>query len=208
MEDLFTKIYTSNSWGSQETPCGPGSTIEACASIIEKLPIWLDLHSVRSIIDLGCGDFHWMSHIDLEDIEYDGYDIVKEAVEAASKHTASNIAFHHADVLQMQIPKADLILCKDVLIHLPDSDVLALLQAIRSSGSRLLASTTSHGWDNRFRGGMKPGEFCPIDLEAEPFLMKPAGYYVEVTHGTGNPGKFFALFNLHGILPADRRLQS
>lgn len=196
LEERFTRIFTSNAWGSQETPCGPGSTLEACAAIIEKLPVWLDLHSVRSIVDLGCGDFHWMSQVDLEDIEYDGYDIVKEAVEAASKHAASNIAFHHADILTMQIPKADLVVCKDVLIHLPDADALALLQSTRSSGSRLLASTTSPGWNNGFRVGMKPGEFSPIDLEAEPFRLTPAGYSVEVPHGPGNPRKFFALFDL------------
>lgn len=205
MEERFTKIFTSNAWGSLETPSGPGSTLQACAPIIVKLPFWLDLHSVRSIVDLGCGDFHWMSQVDLGEIEYDGYDIVKEAVQAASKYTASNIAFHHADVLDLQIPRVDLVLCKDLLIHLPDSDVLKILQAIQSSGSRLLASTSSPGWENRFRVGMKAGEFSPIDLEGQPFLLPPAIDAVEVPHGKGNPRKFLALFDLHGILRTERR---
>lgn len=205
MEERFTRIYTSNAWGSKETPCGPGSTLEACAPIIAKLPIWLDLHSVRSIVDLGCGDFHWMSQVDLGEIEYDGYDIVKEAVQAASKHSASNIAFHHADILAMQIPKVDLVICKDVLIHLPDADVLTLLQNIRSSGTRLLASTTSPGWNNAFRSGMKAGEFSPVDLEAAPFLLPPAINTVEVPHGNGKPRKFFALWDLQDILQPERR---
>jgi NitT/TauT family transport system substrate-binding protein len=82
-EDIFTRIFKSNAWGSLETPSGPGSTIEACSGIITKIPFWIDLHSIQTIVDLGCGDFHWMSQVDLENVEYEGYDIVQEAVDAA-----------------------------------------------------------------------------------------------------------------------------
>lgn len=178
---------------------GPGSTIAACATIIERMPFWLELHSIKSIVDLGCGDFNWMSRIDLGDIEYDGYDIVSDVIRTALNHTASNIAFHHADILEMKIPKADLVICKDVLIHLPNDEALKLLQAIQSSGSRLLATTTCPAWDNRFRAGMNAGEFSPINLEGEPFFWSPPEDAIEVPHGKGNPKKFFALF---GMIPA------
>lgn len=196
MEEIFTRIFKSNAWGSRETPSGPGSTREACAGIITKIPFWIDLHSIQTIVDLGCGDFHWMSQVDLDSVEYEGYDIVKEAVDSASKYAASNILFHQADVLRIQIPTSDLVLCKDLLIHLPDADALTLLQAIRQSGSRLLASTTAPGCNNLFRRGLKPGEFCPIDLEAEPFNLGSPIDMVEVPRKEGNPPKFLALWNL------------
>lgn len=196
MEDIFTKIFKSNSWGSKETPSGPGSTLEACSGIITKIPFWIDLHSIQTIVDLGCGDFHWMSRVDLDSIEYEGYDIVQEVVDAASKYAASNILFHQANILRMEIPAADLVLCKDVLIHLPDGDVLDLLHSIRASGSRLLASTTAPGWNNMFRHGLKPGEFAPIDLEAEPFNLGTPLDKVEVPRKEGNPTKFLALWTL------------
>jgi len=195
-EDIFTRIFTSNAWGSLETPSGPGSAIDACPGIIRKIPFWIDLYSIKTIVDLGCGDFNWMSQVDLSSVEYDGYDIVREAILAASKHTASNIAFHHADILNMKIQKADLVICKDVLIHLPDIDALKLLESIRSSGSRLLASTTAPGWNNMFRHGLQPGEFCPLDLEADPFSLGPPLDTVEVPHKEGNPQKYLALFDL------------
>lgn len=195
-EDIFTRIFTSNAWGSLETPSGPGSAIDACSGIIRKIPFWIDLYSIKTIVDLGCGDFNWMSQVDLENVEYDGFDIVREAILAASKHTASNIAFHHADILNMKIPKADLVICKDVLIHLPDTDALSLLESIRSSGSRLLTSTTSPRWSNLFRCGMKPGEFSPINLGAEPFNLASPLDKVEVPHKDGNPQKFLALWSL------------
>lgn len=196
MEDIFTRIFKSNAWGCKETPSGPGSTIDACSGIITKIPFWIDLHSIQTILDLGCGDFHWMSQVDLDNVEYEGYDIVKEAVDAASRYVASNILFHQADVLKLQIPAADLVICKDVLIHLPDSDALTLLDSIRASGSRLLASTTAPGWNNMFRHGLKPGEFCPLDLQAEPFSLGTPIDLVEVPHKEGNPRKYLALWNL------------
>lgn len=196
MEDIFTRIFKSNAWGCKETPSGPGSTIDACAGIIKKLPFWIDLHSVQTIVDLGCGDFHWMTQVDLSSVEYEGYDIVKEAVDAASRYAASNILFHHADIVKMQIPSVDLVICKDVLIHLPESDVLTVLDSIRASGSRLLASTTAPGWNNMFRHGLKPGEFCPMDLEAEPFSLGAPLDTVEVPRKEGNPAKFLALWSL------------
>lgn len=194
MEDIFTGIFTSNAWGSEETPCGPGSTIDACSGIISKIPFWIDLHSIQTIVDLGCGDFHWMNQVDLDNVEYVGYDIVKEAVAAASRYVASNITFHQANILEIQIPGADLVICKDVLIHLPDNDVLTLLGSIRASGSRLLASTTSPGWNNLFRHGLRTGEFSPLDLEAEPFSLGMPLDYVAVPHKDGHPAKFLALW--------------
>lgn len=206
LEERFSKIISSNAWGAPETPCGPGSTIEACASIIHRLPLWIRDYQARSIVDLGCGDFHWMKEVDLSGVKYDGYDIVREAVKAASKHATKTIRFHHANILAMQIPEADLVLCKDVLIHLPNEDALSILRAIVSSGSRLLASTTSPTWLNSFRVGMQPGEFSPIDLEQPPFELSRPLDLVEVPYKEGNPPKFFALWDIKGILQPERRL--
>lgn len=196
LEERFSRIVSSNAWGSKETPCGPGSTLEACAEIIERLPLWIRALKIKSIVDLGCGDFHWLKEVDLSAAEYDGYDIVKSAVEAASKYATKNIRFHHKDVLSIDPKKADLVLCKDVLIHLPDSDVLSLLRAIKDSGSRYLASTTAPGWPNMFRTGMNAGEFAPIDLQQTPYDLSLPIDMIEVPRKETNPKKFLALFDL------------
>lgn len=204
LEERFSKIIASNAWGSQETPCGPGSTLKACASIIERLPLWIRALKIKSIVDLGCGDFHWIKEVDLSGIEYDGYDVVPLMVVAARKHSTKNIRFHHADILGLAIPKADLVLCKDVFIHLPNEDVLSVLAAIASSGSRLLASTTAPGWPNVFRGGMQAAEFSPLDLEQPPFSLGQPIDRIEVPYKEGNPPKFFALWDMKGILQPER----
>jgi len=205
LEERFSRIVSSNAWGSRETVCGPGSTLEACAEIIQRLPVWISTLKIRSIVDLGCGDFHWLKEVDLTGVQYDGYDIVRTAVEAARKHEAPNIRFHHADVLSIEIPRADLVLCKDVLIHLPDQEALSLVHAIVRNGSHYLASTSSPGWPNMFRTGMRAGEFAPIDLEHAPYALGAPLDAVEVPRKEGNPRKFLALWRLEGILDVERR---
>jgi 2-polyprenyl-3-methyl-5-hydroxy-6-metoxy-1,4-benzoquinol methylase len=205
LEERFSRIVSSNAWGSKETPCGPGSTLAACAEIIQKLPVWIRSLNIKSIVDLGCGDFHWLKEVDLSGIEYDGYDIVRAAIEGARKYASKNIRFHHADILSIDIKRADLVLCKDVLIHLPDQDVLSLLRSIRENGSRFLASTTAPGWPNIFRAGMNAGEFAPIDLQQTPYDLGNPIDMIEVPRKETNPKKFLALWNLRDILETERR---
>lgn len=197
MEDHFTRMAATGAWGSAETPCGPGSTIEACRGILERLPEWIRVHQIRSIADLGCGDFHWMSRLDLSGLEYDGYDVVRFLVERnVQKHGRTNVRFHHADLTEPIALHADLVILKDVLIHLPTVQAMEILGHVLSSHPKFLASTTSPGWPVSNRACMKIGEFSPIDLEAEPFRFGVPLDTVEVPHRVQNPIKRFALWRL------------
>lgn len=197
MEEHFTRMAATGAWGSAETPCGPGSTLEACRGILDRLPEWIRTHKIRSIADLGCGDFHWMSHLDLSGLQYDGYDVVRFLIERnVAKHGRDNVRFHHADLTEPIVLHADLVILKDVLIHLPTVQALEILGHVISSKPRFLASTTSPGWPVSNRACMKIGEFSPIDLEAGPFLLGASLDAVEVPHRGENPTKRFALWKL------------
>lgn len=197
LEDEFSRIVASRAWSSGETPCGLGSTLEACNAILKALPEWIAKFQITSIADLGCGDFHWMSRLDLSGIEYDGYDVVQELISSnQNRPSAPNVRFHHADFMTIQIPKVDLVVCKDVLPHLPTDLALRALGAIQASGSRLLAATTAVGWAAEKREGLRIGGFSPVDLEALPFLMGAPLEAVEVPMKPGNPRKLFALWDL------------
>jgi len=197
MEDCFTRMAATGAWGSSETPCGPGSTLEACRGILERLPVWVRDHGIRSIADLGCGDFHWMSRADLSGLQYDGYDVVRFLIERNVKnHGRDNVRFHHADLMELAVPSVDLVILKDVLIHLPTVQAMEILGHAVSARPRFLASTTSPGWPVTNRICMKIGEFSPIDLEAEPFRLGVPVDMVEVPSRAGNPPKKFALWQL------------
>ena len=74
---------------------------------------------IHHVVDVGCGDWGFSKSIDWNGIQYEGYDIYKELIE---KHQAEfskdNIRFIHGNAIQMELPKADLLICKDVLQHL------------------------------------------------------------------------------------------
>ena len=197
MEEEFTRIVASGRWGSSETPCGPGSTLVACRAILERLPEWIRVHRVASILDLGCGDFHWMSRVDLAGLEYDGHDVVRALVEAnRARHGAPSVRFHHSDISGLAMPRADLVLCKDVLTHLPTGTAAAVLESVLRSGSRLLAATTAAWGAGRVRPEIPVGGFAPVDLEEPPFGLGPPLDAVEVPRAAGNPRKLFALWKL------------
>jgi hypothetical protein len=96
-------------------------------------------------------------------------------------------------------PSADLILLRDMQQHLPLRDAVAVLDAIRRSGSRwLLASTYVGGRNVR----VAAGGFYEPDLEAPPFDMPPAarlyhdGYSYDGDESLRDARKMLALWRL------------
>lgn len=196
MEAEFTRIIETNAWGSPETPCGPGSTLQACAPLLARLPLWFSRYKIHSLADLGCGDWNWMQHLRLAGIQYDGFDVVKDLVEKNRRHARGNVRFHHADVSIMTVPKVDLVLVKDLLQHLPTETALELVAKVRQSGSGYLAATTAVGAPAEARKGMGVGGFVPLDLESSPFNLGAPVDAVDVPRKPGNPRKLLALWPL------------
>jgi hypothetical protein len=168
--DVFDRIYRTNLWGDPDSVSGDGSNLLATEQLRGALPTLLsDLH-IRSILDAPCGDFHWMQHVPLDGIEYVGVDIVADLI-------ANNVAcygqpgrsFEVLDLVVDEIPNVDLILCRDCLIHLPQADVIHVLQNVVDSGSRYLATTTFT--DRAKNADILAGDWRPINLQAYPFLL-------------------------------------
>ena len=71
------------------------------------------------------------------------------------------------DVLADPIPERDVILCRDLLIHFPNADVLRAVAAFKQSGSGYLLTTHYQGV--RRNRDIAMGSFRPINLRCEPF---------------------------------------
>lgn len=196
----WTGVYEQ--FKGNETPNGPGSTLAATAALREWLPDLFARHGVKSVLDAPCGDWHWMRHVDLTGVEYTGWDV--EPTQVASnrrrlsrRHPAKPV-FAVANLLgDTPLPKVDLILCRDFLIHLPNEQALAVLDRFRSSGARFLLTTTSplasndrpcpsEGHDGR------PGYwYHPVNVEAPPFGL--AGRVEAIREPGGHELALFAL---------------
>jgi hypothetical protein len=127
---------------------------------------------VRTLLDAPCGDFNWICHFDLPIERYIGVDIVPELVLAnRAKASSRRQRFMTADIVCDPLPRADLILCRDALIHLRIDEVFATLRNFRRSGSAwLLTNTWIDHFDNR---DITTGDWRTLNLEAPPFGFPP-----------------------------------
>lgn len=169
IEEKFSKIYDNNSWLSKESRSGNGSNLCNNKNFLLLLTEFIKIHNVKKIIDCGCGDFNWMKHFDFDLIDsYIGIDIVESLIKTNnSKYSNDKITFINSDIISDNIEKCDLILCKDVLFHLSFEHSFSFLNNIKDKFT-FFVSTTFHDFVNY---DISTGQWRPINLEFEPFLM-------------------------------------
>ena len=169
--ERFREFYLRGTWGGTESASGPGSSMEETRVLRRALPEVIEDLSVHSLLDIPCGDFHWMQHVDLSSVEYVGADVVPEVVAANAAFSAPNISFRTLDVMSDTLPTVDLVLCRDCLPHFSLRDVRRALDNIVASGSTYLLTTTFT--DRQVNSDIKTGDFRALNLEQEPFALPP-----------------------------------
>jgi len=174
--EVFTEIFRRNIWGYQETVSGGGSTLHYTKKVREALPDLvgdLGVHTLLDLpcLDLPCGDFHWMSEINLPITHYIGSDIVSRLVEIARiRYGRPNREFRTLDLCNDELPQADLLLCRDCLMHLSEEmNFLALANIIHSDIKYLLITTYPDGRNRSIRNG----DWFTINLCAPPYNFPP-----------------------------------
>lgn len=122
---MFEEIYTNATWGGGS---GAGDDPAQTQPYLDYLHGFLDNHHIRSIVDAGCGAWRCMSTVDLDDIEYLGIDCVEYVItQNIDKYSKRNVHFWLANFIEIDLPKADLLICKDVLQHLSNEDILKFI---------------------------------------------------------------------------------
>lgn len=165
----FTKIYRNNIFGSSESRSGSGSTMEQTAYIRSVFPGFFRELGVKSILDVPCGDFNWIKHVDLAGIHYIGGDIVEDLVRSNNeKYQSPEREFRRLNIITDDLPKVDLILCRDCLVHLKFEDGLKAIQNFKRSGSTYLLATT---FTNRPANEELFGIWRTLNLQKAPYNL-------------------------------------
>lgn len=189
--EVFGRIWRVNLWGDAETRSGPGSTLVQTTRIRAALPDLLRRLGVEVLLDAPCGDFNWLRAVDLGDVEYVGVDVVPEIVEANRRAFGDRARFVLADLTDAPpLPRADLVICRELLGHFPFADALAALRAFRASGSARILTTTFPGHPRNREGSL--GGFRPLNLRLPPFSFPEP----EETVAENYPGKALGLWRL------------
>jgi len=127
---------------------------------------------VDRLLDAGCGDFYWLCVAELPVREYVGVDVVPELIdEVSDRYAGPRRAFLRADITCDPLPPTDIVLCREVLTHFPDEDVLAAVSNMKRTRAQWLLTTTFFARPRNEE--IKLGAWRPLNLEAPPFDFPP-----------------------------------
>lgn len=170
--EIFRQIYETNHWSGRQSRSGPGASEDQTTRIREALPALCRTLGVRTILDIPCGDFNWMADVAFGEIDYIGADLLPELVATNSeRYGREGRRFVTLDLTSSPLPAADLMLCRDCLVHLSFAEIDRALQNLRAADIRYLLTTTFpsqlHNVD------IVTGDWRPLNLEHPPFSFPP-----------------------------------
>lgn len=165
---VFTRIYVKRRWRGGGALSGAGSTLDGTAVIRRELPRLLEELRVRSILDIPCGDYNWMRELDLGEVQYIGADIVPPLIEDNRRAFGGpRRRFVVANLIKDPLPRADLVLCRDCLVHLSNEDAARAARNLKRSGARYLLATTYP--DRTENPSILTGQWRAVNLQLAPF---------------------------------------
>lgn len=134
-KETFEYIYSHNKWGKKgEFYSEIGSHDETYTEPYIHMVSWfIKQYGIASIVSLGCGDL-WVDKqlVDNKHLQYEGIDIVDEMiVQNNKKYGATNIHFQCLDIVEDNLPVGELCLIRQVLQHLNNQEIKAVLTNVR-----------------------------------------------------------------------------
>lgn len=130
MEQIFSKIYSTNAWGGDKGDfySGSGSDEAWTAKYREYVSDFIRQKNIKSIVDLGCGDFRVGSKLPGEVI---GVDLVPALIER-NRRVYPDHTFHCLNMIDQDLPAADLCLIRQVFQHLSNAQIQKVLAKLGS----------------------------------------------------------------------------
>jgi glycosyltransferase involved in cell wall biosynthesis len=170
VDTVFTYIYRFNKWNNIESISGEGSTMKQTAIIRRELPAVMSKLSIKTLLDAPCGDLNWIRHVDLKGIEYTGADIVEDLIQINKNYFKNDTTkqFQLLNIITDVLPKADMMLCRDCLVHFSEKNIRDFFQNLKRSDVKYIMTTTfTHHFG--FNKHTKTGGWQPLNFEGEPF---------------------------------------
>lgn len=187
-QEVFTEIYSKKLWGANENGVGwsgAGSDFGSTPVYRKFLQDFLKTYAIKSVVDVGCGDWEFSRYIDWQGIEYLGVDVVESVlIKDKILFGTATIHFRKMDVLQDELPKADLLICKDVLQHLTNEDILQIIPQLSRYKYCLITNDVHAETGSSNNPTITRGDYRPIDLTKAPFnvvgtkVLTYKAYYV------------------------------
>jgi len=134
-KEAMNQVYAKNLWGgkSSEFYSGEGSHIpEIVTPYLEVVTSFLTSFAIPlTVCDLGCGDFNVGKELVKHTKKYIAVDIVTDLVERnKEKFKDENLEFQCLDIAVDELPSGDCAIVRQVLQHLSNAEVKAVLNKL------------------------------------------------------------------------------
>lgn len=189
-EKIFKYIFLSGYWldynlDKNHSRSGNGSNLDQSEYLKKELKIFFEEKKIKKILDIGCGDFKWMSSL-LEEIDYDyymGIDIVDFLIdENISNYQNNKIKFVKMDIVKDDmnfLDEYDFILIRHVFIHLKNSNIIKVLNKIKKINFKYLCITSDP--KVKINKDLKTeGRYRDINMTISPFFLKNCKKIIKV----------------------------
>lgn len=172
ISNTFSKVYADNVWQRRNTS-GPGSSVEHTGEYRTFLHKLLRTYNVKRLLDVGCGLWEYMQHVNLSGITYLGIDPVYSVIARnRGLNLPDNIKFQCgvlSDVADLRT--YDMAIVKDVFQHLPNQLILEMLKQLKVVPLLVITNDLEQGPNV----DCALGGFRKINLETPPFSVAVAG---------------------------------
>ena len=182
----FTRHFERRDWGEPESASGRGSSLQSTDTVRRELPALFAELDIQRVTDAGCGDFHWLRELGDKLPIYVGIEVVEAlSRDNQRRYGSDRRRFVSLDIIHDPVPRADLILCRDCLVHLKNRQILATLRNFRSSGSGYLLATTFTG--PHPNQDIPLGGWRPLNLAKPPFNLGPPMRLISESESVEDP---------------------
>jgi hypothetical protein len=124
----------------------------------------------KTVLDIPCGDFNWIAEVAGSVDQYIGADIVTGIIGRNKElHAAHNRQFVTLDLTRDPLPIADLIICRDCLVHLSLEHCMDAIENMKRSGSTWLLATTFTDVESNI--DIEDGDWRALNMQAKPFCF-------------------------------------
>lgn len=158
---VFGDIYRTKKWGEGS---GGGSDPAVCGPYCRLVERLIEDHGVSAVLDIGCGDGRVDNAINWQGAWYIGMDCAS----ARTVQINHPSMLYTSDALSAPLPRAGLVLIKEVLQHLPNADVIRLMERLKDYPLVLHCS----GYDGVVNADIEMGQTRPVDLSLPPFNLQ------------------------------------
>lgn len=195
----FENIYNRRVWGRHgNTLSGRGSSNAFTNNDSKFISKIISDKKIKSIVDV-CGDFAWQ-HKFLEKYKgrYLGVDVCKFCLNIIPNSIKStNITFQQLDICHDNIPRSDLFICRDVLIHLDHDDILKFFHLLKKSKTKWLIVTSFNLPNQHLKS--KHENACKHNLSLEPYNLNFEYQFYGNKETVGYEKKYLGLTSVSDI---------